>query len=81
VDLSSAFSQDCPPISYYRVVSRERVWLRKIEVAAGDSIDVSGLIAIFSTEADELEGGVISRPLRITTAGILYHAGMLSGSE
>jgi hypothetical protein len=81
VDLSSAFAQDCPPISYFRVVVRERVWVQKTRVAAGDSCDVGALLAIFSPEsATDLEGAPV-RPLRVTTAGITFHAGMWSASE
>ncbi|MBN9006612.1 MAG: hypothetical protein J0H40_14515 [Rhizobiales bacterium] len=80
VDLSSGFSQYCPPISYFRVVSREKVWFRKILVAPGQSCNVGDLMAIFSTEPDELVDGAAARPLRITTAGIAHHSGMWSAS-
>jgi hypothetical protein len=81
VDLSSGFSQYCPPISYFRVVVREKVWLRKLLVVPGDSCEVGQLLALFSAEQDSPEDAVPSRPVRITTAGIAYHPGMWSASE
>jgi hypothetical protein len=81
VDLSSGFSQYCPPISYFRVVAREKVWLQKMLVAQGDSCDVEQLMAVFSAEQDDPGEDVSARPLRITTAGIAHHAGMWSASD
>ncbi len=81
VDLSSGFSQYCPPISYFRVVAREKVWLQKMVVAPGDSCDVGQLMAFFSAEQDDPGEGVPARPLRITTAGIAHHAGMWSTGD
>lgn len=81
VDLSSGFSQYCPPISYFRVVVREKVWLRKMLVVPGDSCDVGQLLAVFTVEQDDPDEAVPARPLRITTAGIAHHSGMWSASE
>jgi hypothetical protein len=81
VDLSSGFSQYCPPISYFRMVVREKVWLQKILVAPGDNCDVGQLLAVFSSEqADPGEEGPV-RPLRITTAGINHHSDMWSAGD
>jgi hypothetical protein len=81
VDLSSGFSQYCPPISYFRVVVREKVWLQKLLVVPGDSCDVGKLMAVFSTEQDTPTEGAPARPLRITTAGIAHHSGMWTASD
>jgi hypothetical protein len=81
VDLSSGFSQYCPPISYFRVVVREKVWLQEMLVAPGDSCDVGQLVAVFSAEQDDPGEGGPARPLRITTAGIAHHSGMWSASD
>lgn len=81
VDLSTDFSQYCPPISYFRVVIREKVWLRSFMVAPGDNCDVGQLLGVFSAEQDDPENGVSSRPVRITTAGISFHPGMWSANE
>ncbi len=35
IDLGAAYAQNCPPVSYFRLVSRETVTLREILVAAG----------------------------------------------
>jgi pyruvate/2-oxoglutarate dehydrogenase complex dihydrolipoamide acyltransferase (E2) component len=81
VDLSSGFSQYCPPISYFRVVAREAGWLRKLLVKPGDTLNVGDLLAIFSTSSDESEDNTPERPLRVTTAGIAHHAAMWSASD
>ena len=78
VDLSSGFSQYCPPISYFRVVVREKVWLRKMLVKPGQNCGVGELLGIFSTEQDQADDETPARPLRITTAGIAYHSNMWS---
>jgi hypothetical protein len=70
VDLSSSFSQDCPPISFYRIVMRERAYLREVRPGDGAACPVGDVIAIFSTEPDEPLGGVAARAIRVATAGI-----------
>ena len=52
VDLSGGYSQYCPPISYFRVVVREKLWLQKTLVNLGDSCDVGDTLALFSTDQD-----------------------------
>ncbi len=79
IDLGAAFVQDCPPISYYRLVLREPAWLRHLAVQPGDDIGLVELIARFSSDQDEPQDGPVSRPLRIATASIMHHAGMFSG--
>jgi hypothetical protein len=79
VDLGSTFAQDCPPISYYRLVLREKLWLRRLTVTVGTTWDLEQEIAIFSTEQDEPAEGHIDRGARSAVAGIVYHTGMWSG--
>jgi hypothetical protein len=81
VDLSSGFSQYCPPISYFRVVVREKVWLKDVLVVPGDSCDVGQLMAVFTTGPDDADDETAGRPLRIATAGIAHHAGMWSAGD
>ena len=81
VDLSSGFSQYCPPISYFRVVVREKVWLHRLLVKPGQNCDVGELLGIFSTEPEAAADQAPGRPLRITTAGIAYHSNMWSARD
>lgn len=81
VDLSSAFAQECPPVSYYRMVLRERGFVRSIAASPGDLLEVDALIALFSTEADEPLDQTVARPLRTTIAGIMHHDGMVSDQK
>src|SRR3569833_1752190 len=81
VDLSAGFSQYCPPISYFRVVAREKGILRQLLVKPGDSVNVGDLLAIFSETADEEIAGQPARPLRETTAGIAHHSAMWSARD
>lgn len=80
VDLGSAFAQDCPPISYYRLVLRENLWLRRLAVTAGTTWDMETPLAIFSTAPDEPLEGSVARQVRSAVAGIVYHADMWSGN-
>jgi hypothetical protein len=78
IDLGAAYAQNCPPISYFRMISREDVTLRKFLVSAGDSCEPGTALAIFSNEADEPIEGIVGRTLRTTMAGILHQKGMWS---
>ena len=74
VDLTAIAAQDCPPISHFRMVIRERAWLREIFVARGDEIAVAARIALFSTEPDEPLDAAPAREVRVAIAGILMQA-------
>lgn len=81
VDLGKAFAQECPPISYYRFVMREAVWLREIKVRPGQYSEVDDPIALFSSEPDEDLNQPIKRPVRVTVAGIMYHSDMWTAGD
>src|SRR5690242_7044905 len=53
VDLSSAFAQECPPISFFRVVMRESVIFRKLNTDRGQLCQLGEQVALFSDKADE----------------------------
>jgi hypothetical protein len=78
IDLSSAFSQNCPPISYYRLVVRENLVLRRLCVSPGDRVAPGGRIALFASSADEPIDGQPAREVRVMTAGINFHDDMWS---
>jgi len=80
VDLSSSFSQDCPPISFFRIIVRENAILREFLVVRGQACPEGELIAVFSTVADEAIDQPVSRGIRLATAGIFHHDGMWTGS-
>jgi hypothetical protein len=81
VNLSTAFAQNCPPISYYRLVLRDKLWLRKLLIAPGDSRAAGSRIALLTTEPDEAIDGEAARAARCMTAGIVYHSGMWSSES
>jgi pyruvate/2-oxoglutarate dehydrogenase complex dihydrolipoamide acyltransferase (E2) component len=81
VDLSAGFSQYCPPISYFRVVAREKGILRQLLVKPGDNVNVGDLLAVLSEIANEEIAGRPVRPLRVTTAGIAHHSAMWSARD
>ncbi len=78
IDLSGAFLQNCPPISHYRLVLRERAALRRLLVQPGDEIEPGACLALFTTDPGESAEGAVARPLRVATAAILAHPGMWS---
>ena len=65
-------ANDCPPVTYHRIALRERVWLRRLQVAAGDEVAPGAVIAVFSTEPDETLDVAPQRPVRVSVAGILH---------
>ncbi len=81
VDLSSVFAQNCPPISYHRVVLREKLWVRKLLIQTGSYCNPDDCIALLSSEPTEALDQAIARPARIMVAGIVYHPEMWSGSH
>jgi len=81
IDLSSAFAQECPPISYYRIVMREPMFVRAMAAGPGDFIGLSSDIALLSTTPDEPLDAAPARPPRVTIAAIMHHDGMCHGAE
>jgi hypothetical protein len=71
VDLSAAAAHDCPPVAHYRLVVRDRAWLRRLDVAAGDEPEVGTSLALFSTEPDEPLDAAPARQVRLAIAGII----------
>lgn len=71
VDLSSFVSHDCPPVSYYRIVLREAVYLRRFAVAVGQTVPIGGLIAQLSPTPDEPLDGDAARRVRVNVAGVI----------
>jgi hypothetical protein len=80
VDLGSAFSQECPPVSFYRIVLREPAWLRVMDLAPGKFCPLGDVIATLSSDPDEPLDAAPARPLRTTIAGVLHHHGMWTGT-
>lgn len=81
VDLSSAFAQECPPVSFFRVVLRETVVLRELIVVRGQFCHVGENLAIFSSDTDENVDVLAPRVVRTTIAGIMHHDGMWTGNH
>jgi hypothetical protein len=81
IDLSSAFAQECPPISFFRIVLREPAWLRTLTVEKGQFCKLEEVIAVFSTDPDEDIGQPAARGVRTTIAGIMHHEDMWTGSH
>jgi hypothetical protein len=81
VDLSSGYSQYCPPISYFRVVMREKLWLQKTMLSLGDSCEVGSLLALFTAEKTDSIEDPPTRTIRIATAGIAHHQGLWSANR
>jgi hypothetical protein len=82
VDLSSAFAQECPPISFFRIILRENVFLRELLVSPGQRCKTGEMLAVFGTTANEsIDQATAQRGLRYATAGIIHHDKMWTGSD
>ncbi len=71
IDLSASYGHDCPPISYFRVVLREKVWLRERRFADGAEAMVGDVIALFTTSPDEALDGPPMREVRSMLASVI----------
>jgi hypothetical protein len=81
IDLSSAFAQECPPVSFFRVVLRETALLRELSVVPGQHCRVGDILAIFSSDADENIRVSGPRAVRTTIASIMHHDDMWTGNH
>jgi len=81
IDLSAVAAHDCPPVSFFRVAFRDQGWLRRLNIAAGDTRETGAELALFSTELDEAIDGTPARQARFTTAGIIYQSDWSNGGE
>jgi len=71
VDLSAVAAQDCPPISHFRLVLRERLWVRDVAARPATDVAVGATLMRFTTSPDEPLDGVPAREVRVSIAGIL----------
>lgn len=71
VDLSEAAAQDCPPVSWFRLVCREHGVLRALTAAEGSELAPGARIGLVTTTPDEASTGEPMRAARVTVAGIL----------
>jgi hypothetical protein len=71
IDLSAAVPHDCPPVGHFRLIARDRVWLRRLDAAAGDERPAGASLALFTTDPDEPLEGPPARQLRMATVAIV----------
>lgn len=75
VDLGVIAPQDCPPVYTFRIVSREKGWVRQVAPSVGDLCKVGQVLALVSTEPQEPLTAAPGRHLRVTSAGVLSDSG------
>jgi pyruvate/2-oxoglutarate dehydrogenase complex dihydrolipoamide acyltransferase (E2) component len=80
IDLSPTFEQDCPPISFFRIVVREPVVLREWKAEIGQTLKLGDVVALFSSASEESIAGPSQRSIRVAVAGIMQHSAMWTGS-
>ncbi|CAN5503995.1 hypothetical protein BH10PSE17_BH10PSE17_25570 [soil metagenome] len=81
IDLGQAAALNCPPISYYRLVTREKVRLLELRVAPGGRCEPGAAVAVFGDGSAIAADEPMARPLRLTVAAILWHPQMWSASQ
>lgn len=74
LDLGASVQHDCPPVSFHRVVLRQRVWLRRLHVAVGQEVPTGARLGLFSTAPYEPEDGPVEGALRVSMAMVLVDA-------
>ena len=75
VDLSATADHDCPPVSLYRLVLRDKARLRRLDVGVGDEVGVGAALGAFLTDPQEPLDGPPARAARVTIAGIILQSG------
>jgi hypothetical protein len=80
LDLGSAAPQDCTPISFFRIVAREKGWLRQLAITEGEVVQVGQSLALVSSVSEGPLDLPPARTMRITTASILGGAEWLTNS-
>ena len=70
VDLAAQKAQDCPPVSFYRIISTERAYLRSLDVSSAALLDVGVHLGIATSGHDESPEGVAVRALRTSSVAI-----------
>lgn len=71
IDLSGGVKHDCPPITFFRLVMRERAWLQQLDVRLGEDVAVGSPFAWFTISAEELADCELERAVRIAHTSIL----------
>jgi hypothetical protein len=74
VDLNLAALHVRPPKTPYRVVTRERAWLRRLRVRDGDQPVDGPPLALLATEANEPLDATSSRPARLAIAATMHRS-------
>ena len=73
-DLSAGTAHDCPPVTYYRLILRERGVLRALTIARGDRLESGVPLALLATDPADPADAMPARAARVTVAGIVFHA-------
>lgn len=72
VTLGQGESHDCPPVSHYRLHTRESATLLHWNVNVGDQVAQHTLMAgLLIPSSDKLVAGSAAKPLRLTMVGIV----------
>lgn len=71
VDLSHEAAHDCAPVSYFRLVVRDRGVLRTLAVDVGSELAAGQRIGVLTTTADETSEAEPARAARLTTVGVV----------
>lgn len=71
VGLDAAASQDCPPITHYRMTLREKAWVGRVDVEPGQDVAVGDVLALLSVNpGDPLDPDAV-RTARVSMAAII----------
>ncbi len=71
IDLSHAAAHDCPPVSWFRVIIRDRGVLRGLTVAEDSEVAPGERIGLVATTPGEPATAEPARAARLTTVGLV----------
>lgn len=71
IDLSHAAAHDCPPVSWFRVILRDRGVLRALTVAEDSEVAAGERVGLVASAPDESTSGEPARAARLTAVGLV----------
>lgn len=77
VEIGSAATRDCPPVSTFRIIMQEDGWLSELPLGAGDVVAPGTLLALISQQREEPPAPPV-REARTAAVAVLMHADLWS---
>lgn len=71
VQFDAGVTYQCPPISHFRIFTRDPGWLCRLHVSRGDAVEPAAVLARLGSSSDDDEIAPDAPPARVSVASIL----------